>query len=131
MLAKSSAVLLGLVVGIVSIVSELAVAQGGGPSVSLHRVCTITPGAQGAGAFARGINDYFDEKWPELQIVAFREALFPSDQIHWVTQYENMASWAEFRGVLFQDRGYQDLVQKGQGIFVPQSCVDTLFQNIE
>ena len=107
-------------------------AQGGGPSVRLHRVCTIAPGqGQAAGAFARGINDYFNEKWPELEIIAFREAILPSAQIHWVTQYENMAAWADARGVLFQDRGYQDLVQKGQGTFVPQSCNDTLFTNIE
>ena len=72
-----------------------------------------------------------NEKWPELEIIAFREAILPSAQIHWVTQYENMAAWADARGVIFQDRGYQDLVQKGQGTFVPQSCNDTLFTNIE
>ena len=126
MLTKSSAVLLALVVGFVSIASEPVVAQGGGPSVRLHRVCTIAPGqGQAAGAFARGINDYFNEKWPELEIIAFREAILPSAQIHWVTQYENMAAWADARGVLFQDRGYQDFVQKGQGESSPK-LVETL-----
>ena len=83
-----------------------------------------------AGTFAREIADYFDEKWPELNITTFREALLPSTQVHWVTQYENIEAWAAFRGVLFQDRGYQMLLQKAQGTFVPQSCTDTLFRNL-
>ena len=106
--------------------------QGGGPSIMFHRVCTITPGeGQAATVYARGIKNYFDEKWPELEMASFRETMLPSDEIHWVVQYENMAEYARFRGVLFQDRGYQDLVQEGQGTFVPQSCNDTLFRNIE
>ena len=126
MLTKSSVVLLGLVVGFISILTTPATAQEG-PRIGYHRVCTIAPG-QGpdAVALAREVADYIDEKWPELHIVTFRPALLPNNQVHWVTQYENMGAFAASRAVISQDMGYQALVLKAQGVFVPDSCTDDL-----
>ena len=69
---KRTIVLLGLVVGFVSLLTTPATAQEG-PSVMVHRVCTIAPGQDaGAVAFAREVADYIEETWPELQVVTFR-----------------------------------------------------------
>ena len=130
MLTKSSVVLLGLVVGFVSILTTPTTAQEGPPGI-WHRVCTIAPG-QGpdAVAFAREVADYFDEKWPELNIVTFRPALLPNNLIHWVTEYENMGAFAASQAVIFRDRGIQALLQKAQMFFVPATCRDDLSVNL-
>ena len=125
MLIKSSVVLLGLlVVGFFSILTAPVTAQGG-PPVMLHRVCTIAPGqGQEAVGFALEVKNLFDEKWPEQQMFTFRPALQPNNQIHWVTQHENMAAFGAALPVVLQDRSYQTLVQKAEGILVPNSCSD-------
>ena len=117
MLTKSSVVLLGLVVGFVSILTTPATAQES-PRVGWHRVCTIAPGqGQDAVAFAREVADYIDEKWPELNIVTFRPALQPNNLIHWVTEYENMEAYGALRPVIFRDRGIQCLTAEGSDGF--------------
>ena len=126
MLTKSSVVLLGLVVGFVSILTTPATAQES-PRVGWHRVCTIAPGqGQDAVAFAREVADYIDEKWPEWNIVTFRPALQPRNLIHWVTQYESLEAYGAAQAVILQDSGYRALLPKAQGVFVPDSCADDL-----
>ena len=130
MFAKSSVVLLGLVVAFVSVTSAPVEAQGG-QSISYHRVCTIAPGqGQDAVAFAREISDYIDGKWPEVQIGSVRPLLLPNNQIHWVSQHENMADFSAKRPAIFGDSGYQDILAKAVELFEPNTCVDTLFANL-
>ena len=122
--------LLGLVAGFGPILTTPVVAQGG-PQIMAHRVCPITPGqGQEAVAFARAIADLFDEKWPELQTTIFRPALFPSNDIHFVTRHENMAAWATIRLVVRRDSGYQALVREQGGALVASSCADTRSVNL-
>lgn len=126
MLTKSSTVLLGLVLGFVSISATPATAQET-PSVMFHRVCTIASGqAQAAVAFALEVVDYFDENYAETQMISFRPALQPNNYIHWVTNYDNMEAYGALTAVLFQDSGYGALLLKAQGTFVPDSCADDL-----
>ena len=131
MLTKRTIALLGLVVGFVSLLTKPATAQEG-PSVMVHRVCTIAPGQDaGAVAFAREVADYMEEKWPELQVVTFRPAVPPDNEIHWVMEFENMAAAGVFGPALLEDMGYLAVLEKAAGLFsLDDPCVDTLFLNL-
>ena len=131
MLSKRIIVLLGLVVGFASLSTAPAAAQEG-PSVRVHRVCTIAPGQYASAvAFAREVADYIEETWPELQVVTFRPAVPPDNQIHWVTEFENMAAAGAFGPVLLEDSGYLAVLQKAEGLFDQDDpCVDSFFVNL-
>ena len=131
MLTKRTIVPLGLLVGFVSLLTTPATAQEG-PSVMVHRICTIAPGRDaGAVAFAREVADYIEETWPELQVVTFRPVMPPDNQIHWVTEFENMAAVEVLGPVLPEDTGYVAVLEKAEGLFVQDDpCIDTFFVNL-
>ncbi len=131
MLTKRTILKLGLVAGFVSLLTTPATAQEG-PSVRVHRVCTIASGQDaGAVAFAREVADYIDETWPELQVVTFRPAAPPSNQIHWVMKFENMEAAAVLGPTLLEDSGYLAVLGKAEGLFDQDDpCIDTFFVNL-
>ena len=129
MLTKKTIVLLGLVVGFVSLLTTPATAQEG-PSVRVQRVCTIAPGQDAAAvAFAREVADYMEETWPELQVVTFRPAVPPDNQIHWVMEFEDMAAAGVFGPILLEDGGYLAVLEKAEGLW-DGPCIDTFFVDI-
>ena len=101
------------------------------PPFVLHRVCDIEPGQNvPAAAQAREITNYLNQKHPNIGTRTFATVLFPINQLHWTSEFADLATFQSVRLALLTDAGYQGFVQKAVGILDGSSCTDTLHQEL-
>jgi len=101
--------------------------------ITFVRTATIHDGkVQDAFAWAVKVANYINEHISGVNVQVVRNIGGPIYQVHWVSNYESLAAFAERMKRVETDAGYQQLLVEGrqQLLLIGSSIVDNLYETV-
>lgn len=80
--------------------------------------------------WAKEVADYVSANYPETTVLVFTEQYGANGTIHWYADYDDIATLDRVGKQLNTDEGYNALIGKSKGYFIPGSLRDTLLMSV-
>jgi hypothetical protein len=79
---------------------------------------------------AQELHSHINKNYPEVNLQIFVEMFKDVGKVYWVTEYDNLDSYAEFNTKLMADQEFILLNRKTDGLVVDGSVKDTLMRSL-
>ena len=83
-----------------------------------------------AAAWAQEVTTYLNGKLPQAKIQAFTHRFGDVSTITWQADFDSLASLNDYQQAVDGDKGYWQLVDKSEGLYLEDSIQDTVLESL-